>query len=130
MDVSYSAGLVRYIVRGKKRFWYSDFVRSFFDSQKELDDFLKQPEPETYGADCGKNSAEIKFKIKNATDGIDFLKLSNEKRAAAVKSLLSYGISKTLMAEYLGVSRGTVINCLERDRRETEKKRREEIVIL
>lgn len=127
---AYAANLSRYIMKRKKYAGCSDSIRSMFSSDRDFNEFMKQPEPDTFGADRGLNSAEIRFQISEALNGKNFLELQISERAKVVKQLSSVGITHSAIARFTGVSRGTVINCLNADRAETEKRRREEIIIL
>lgn len=130
VSMEYAAGLSRYIIQNKKRYGCSDEIRNLFEDADSFKSFMQMPEPETYGGDCGVNSADIKLKIQNATDGRNFLEFSLSDRARIIKNLAGYGISKTAMAKYMNISRSTIINCVNDAKRQEEKRRREEIIIL
>lgn len=130
VSMEYAAGLSRYIIQNKKRSGCSEAIRTLFESEAEFESFMKSPETETYGGDKGKNTADIKLKISTALMGKEFLQHSISDRARIVKKLTDFGISKTTMAEIMGVSRSTLINCLNEAKRIEEKRRREEIIIL
>lgn len=129
-DISYATGLARYITKNKRYHGYSQFLIGLFPSEQEFSEFMKQPEYETYGADCGVNSAKIKLTVESILNGKSFLQLTPSERAQAVRKLSQAGINHSSAAKYLGVSRGTVINSINREKAEAEKRRREEIVIL
>ncbi len=134
----YAAGLTRYIIKNKKRssnlfeegITDSYYIKQFFESDAAMREFFRAEETETYGADCGVNTADIKLRIDNCLGQRKFLSLSQKERASVLNSLLESGITKSRLARFLGISRGTIINCLAVEKADLERRRREEIVIL
>lgn len=141
IEVSFAPGLARYIIQHGEYNSAADFeggavssvILSQFGPASEFLEFLKKPEPYTYGADAPLNTAAVNREAEAAFGGKSFLALSNDERVSAVRRLSGFGLKKSAIARLAGVSRGTVVRCLkiEEDKNRAEmNRRREEVVLL